>query len=75
MVGTKEITTMRMAYAQGMHNEVFAIVGSMGYLELATNRGSAAALLGATRGSEVGLMITGQEAGEGQTVPAATTPA
>src|SRR5437868_9949554 len=30
IVNNKEITTMRAAYALGMHNEVFAIVGSMG---------------------------------------------
>ena len=72
MVGTKEITSMRTAYAQGMHNEVFAVVGSMGFLELATNRGSAATLLGATRGSEVGLMITGQEAAQMQTAQVTT---
>jgi S-adenosylmethionine hydrolase len=57
VVGSKEITTVRKAYAQGMHNEVFAIVGSMGFLELAANRGSAAALLGANRGTEVGFVV------------------
>jgi S-adenosylmethionine hydrolase len=55
VIGNKEITTLRHAYAEGMHNEVFAIVGSMGFIELATNRGSAARLLGADRGTEVGL--------------------
>ncbi|MCU1287414.1 MAG: hypothetical protein JWO13_3764 [Acidobacteriales bacterium] len=59
IVNNKEITTMRAAYALGMHNEVFAIVGSMGYLEIASNRGSAKALLGADRGSEIGIMIDG----------------
>jgi S-adenosyl-L-methionine hydrolase (adenosine-forming) len=59
VVGQKEITTRRDAYAQGMHNEVFAIVGSMGYLELAANRGSARTLCTADRGSEVGIMIEG----------------
>ena len=59
VVGSKEVTTHRTAYAQGMHNEVFAIVGSMGFLELATNRGSAAALTGANRGSEVAIQIEG----------------
>lgn len=59
VVGSKEITTRRDAYAQGMHNEVFAILGSMGYLELAANRGSARTLCAADRGSEVGIMIEG----------------
>jgi S-adenosylmethionine hydrolase len=57
VVGNKEVNTLRTAYAQGMHNEVFAIVGSTGFLELATNRGSAAALLGANRGTEVGFIM------------------
>jgi S-adenosylmethionine hydrolase len=59
LVGSKEVTTHRTAYAQGMHNEVFAIIGSMGFVELATNRGSAAALTGANRGSEVAIQIEG----------------
>ncbi|MBI2683123.1 MAG: SAM-dependent chlorinase/fluorinase [Acidobacteriales bacterium] len=57
VVGNKEVITLRTSYAQGMHNEVFAIVGSTGFLELATNRGSAAALLGANRGTEVGFVM------------------
>lgn len=72
MVGSKEINTVRSAYAQGMHNEVFAIVGSMGFLELATNRGSAATLLGANRGTEVGLVL---EAGQAVATEAAAAPA
>ena len=59
LVGGKEVTIRRDAYAQGMHNEVFAIVGSMGYLEIAANRGSAKALCAADRGTEVGIMIDG----------------
>ena len=59
VVGGKEITVRRDAYAQGMHNEVFAIIGSMGYLELAANRGSARTLCAADRGTEVGIMIDG----------------
>jgi S-adenosylmethionine hydrolase len=59
IVGGKEVTIRRDAYAQGMHNEVFAIIGSMGYLEIAANRGSAKALCAADRGTEVGIMIDG----------------
>jgi S-adenosylmethionine hydrolase len=59
LVNNKEVNIMRTAYAQGMHNEVFAIIGSMGYLELASNRGAASRLLGADRGSEVGIVIEG----------------
>lgn len=56
VVGNKEITTLRTAYAQGMHNEVFAIVGSMGFIELCSNRVPAKVLLGADRGTEVGFV-------------------
>jgi S-adenosyl-L-methionine hydrolase (adenosine-forming) len=65
VVGNKEVTSTRRAYAQGMHNEVFVIVGSMGFLELATNRGSAAQLLGANRGTEIGFIV-----GDSSAVPA-----
>jgi hypothetical protein len=41
------------SYAEGDPDEVFAILGSMGFLEIATNRGSAHQLLGAAKGSEV----------------------
>jgi S-adenosylmethionine hydrolase len=59
VVGAKEIVTMRTAYAQGMHNEVFAITGSIGFLELAANRAAASQLLGANRGTEVTLQMEG----------------
>jgi S-adenosyl-L-methionine hydrolase (adenosine-forming) len=44
-------------YAEGTPGEVFGILGSMGYLELAANRGSAFQLLGAGKGSEVNVVI------------------
>ena len=72
VIGNKEVTSARMAYAQGMHNEVFAIPGSMGYLELASNRGSAATLLGANRGTEIGFVIDGATAGASPEASAAT---
>ena len=57
VIANKEVNVMRTAYAQGMHNEVFCIVGSTGFLELASNRNAAAKILGADRGSEVVLHI------------------
>lgn len=57
VVGNKEVTNLRTAYAQGMHGEVFAIVGSMGFIELSSNRAPASKLLGADRGTEVGLVV------------------
>jgi S-adenosyl-L-methionine hydrolase (adenosine-forming) len=57
LVGKAEITKLRTAYAQGTPAEVFAIMGSMGYLEIATNRGSAARTTGAEKGNEVSMML------------------
>jgi S-adenosylmethionine hydrolase len=57
VVGKREITDLRFAYADGAPGEVFAIPGSMGYLEIAANRGSAAQLVGSGKGTEVNLTI------------------
>jgi S-adenosyl-L-methionine hydrolase (adenosine-forming) len=57
VVGKGEITKMKTAYAQGTPGEVFAIQGSMGFLEIATNRGSASRTVLADKGSEVGIWI------------------
>ncbi|HZQ92235.1 MAG TPA: SAM-dependent chlorinase/fluorinase [Terriglobales bacterium] len=57
VVGKGEITKMKTAYAQGTPGEVFAIQGSMGFLEIATNRGSASRTILADKGSEVGIWI------------------
>ena len=70
IIANKEITTMRTAYAQGMHNEIFCIVGGMGFLELACNRNSAGRILAADRGTEVILHV---EAASGEPAPQAVT--
>ena len=57
LIGKSEVTKLRTAYAQGTPGEVFAILGSMGYLEIATNRGSAARTIGAEKGTEVGVLF------------------
>lgn len=54
------ITRVRSNYAEGTPGEAFAILGSMGYLELATNRGSAHQLLGIGKGSEVSIVLEGK---------------
>lgn len=54
-VGANEIRTIRSAYAEGAPGEIFGIIGSMGYLELATNRGSAATALAVNKGDTVEL--------------------
>jgi S-adenosylmethionine hydrolase len=63
-VGKKEVTRIALNYAEGEPNEVFGILGSMGYLEIATNRGSAAQLTGAGKGNEV-LVRLGEAAAAG----------
>jgi S-adenosylmethionine hydrolase len=62
VVGKKEISSMRPNYAEGAPGEVFAILGSMGYLEIAANRGTAAQLLGVGKGAEVLIAIEGAAA-------------
>ena len=53
LVGKHEITSMRRFYAEGTPGEVFGILGSMGFLEISTNRGSAASTLQASKGAEL----------------------
>jgi hypothetical protein len=56
-VGSREITDIRKTYAEGTPGEVFGIVGSMGFLEIAANRGAAAQLAGAAKGSDVNIVM------------------
>ena len=57
-IGTKaQATRMCASYAEGAPGEVFGILGSMGFLEVASNRGSAYQLLGAGKGSEVNVVM------------------
>ena len=66
VVGSKEITAIRTAYAEGTPGEVFGIVGSMGYLEIVANRAAAAQITGAGKGSEVSVLLgEGAAAGKG----------
>ena len=65
VVGSKEITEIRKAYAEGSPGEVFGVLGSMGYLEIVANRAAAAQLTGAGKGSEVTLFL-GEAAAAGK---------
>ncbi|HEY7679297.1 MAG TPA: SAM-dependent chlorinase/fluorinase [Terriglobia bacterium] len=58
VVGKAEITQLKTAYADGTPGEVFAIVGSSGYLEIAASRASASQTLGVGRGAEVGVVLS-----------------
>ncbi|MBV8206464.1 MAG: SAM-dependent chlorinase/fluorinase [Acidobacteria bacterium] len=55
-IGSQVITKLAASYAEGAPSELFCIVGSMGYVEIATNRGSAAKLCSAARGMEVTVL-------------------
>jgi S-adenosylmethionine hydrolase len=57
VVGSREITDIRTAYAEGAPGEVFGILGSMGYLEIVANRAAAAQITGAGKGSEVSIVL------------------
>jgi S-adenosylmethionine hydrolase len=61
-VGKHEITEIHANYAGGTPNEVFGILGSMGYLEIAANRASAAQIIGTGKGSEVSIVTEGAAA-------------
>lgn len=57
MVGKREITEIKTVYADGAPGEVFAILGSMGYLEISANRAAAAQLVGSGKGTEVNILL------------------
>jgi S-adenosylmethionine hydrolase len=57
IIGKTEITHLLSAYAQASPGEVFAILGSSGYLEFASFRASAAQTLGIGKGAEVGIVF------------------
>lgn len=52
-----EITRLCESFAAGESSEIFAVVGSSGFIEICTNRGSAAKALNVNRGAEVEVMI------------------
>ena len=67
VIGKREITEIKDAYALGAPGEVFGILGSMGYLEIAANRGAAAQIMGAGKGSDVNIVLgEAAAAGNGQ---------
>ena len=54
-----------MPMPKGAPGEVFGILGSMGFLEIAANRGAAAQLTGASKGNEVSIIL-GEAAAAGK---------
>jgi S-adenosylmethionine hydrolase len=65
VIGSREITEIRKTYAEGAPGEVIGILGSMGFLEIAANRGAAAQLTGAGKGNEVSIIL-GEAAAAGK---------
>lgn len=57
LAGGKPVTRLALTFTECAPDELFVLVGSSGYLEVATNQGSAAKTLGCGAGSPVGLMI------------------
>jgi S-adenosylmethionine hydrolase len=57
-VGKGEVTQLKQAYADGAQGELFAILGSSGYVEIAANKSSAAQALAAGRGVEVNVALS-----------------
>lgn len=57
-INQQTVTCLRASYSAGKPSELFAILGSSGYLEICTNRGSAARVLNASRGGEVKLVFS-----------------
>jgi S-adenosylmethionine hydrolase len=58
-VGKAEVTKLCSSYGEGAQGELFAIIGSSGFLEISTNKSAASRLAGADKGSEVALTIAG----------------
>jgi S-adenosylmethionine hydrolase len=58
-VGKAEITKLCSSYSQGAQGELFAIVGSAGFLEISANKAAASRVAGADKGSEVTVTVPG----------------
>lgn len=65
VIGKAEVRKMKAVYAQGAPGEAFGILGSMGFLEIATNRGAANRVVGADKGSDVNVVMGGAQAAGG----------
>lgn len=57
LIAGQEITRVCRSYADGSDHELFAIVGSSGYLEIAARQASAAEKLSAGVGTPVGVLL------------------
>ena len=56
-IGKAEVTKLFPNYAEGTQGETFAVLGSLGFLEISMNRGSAARATGVEKGAEVAITL------------------
>lgn len=59
LVGKHEIQVIKATYGDAAPGSLFGILGSMGYLEIAANQGSAFQMLGAGKGVDVDIVLGG----------------
>lgn len=59
-LGRKTISTFRHTYAEAQQNEIFALFGSSGYIEVSANQSHAANRLDIKAGSPIALRIQGK---------------
>ena len=59
IVGKSEVTRLCSSYVEGAPGELFAVLGSTGFLEISLNRGPASRMAGADKGSEVTVVLGG----------------
>lgn len=57
LIAGKTVTRICHSYAEGERDEIFSIIGSSGYLEIAARQASAAQKLAAEAGTPVGVVI------------------
>jgi len=57
-VGKTDVTKLCSSYSQGAQGELFAIVGSTGFLEISANKAAASRVAGADKGSEVTVTVS-----------------
>ena len=63
LIARHEIAKMTHSYSEGTPGEVFVVLNSMGFLEIASHRGSAAHIVGAGKGSDVGVLFESAQMG------------
>jgi len=63
LIGKHEISKLTQSYAEGTPGEVFVVLNSMGFLEIACHRGAATQIVGAGKGADVGVLFESAQIG------------